>query len=177
VTTYLALLRGINVGGHAAVSMADLRATFVDMGYDDARTYIQTGNVLFSTTGSAAALQSAVEEALETRFGLSITVMLRTRAQLAAVVGANPLATGGRDPAKLHVTFLASKPPSSRLSSLDAAPSGPDELEVVGREVYLHCPDGYGRTKLTNTFFERTLGVPATTRNWKSVTTLAQLAG
>jgi len=171
------MLRGINVGGHAKVPMGDLRATFVDLGYGDARTYIQSGNVLFSASGSAAALGSAVETALEARFGLGIKVLLRTRTQLAAVVVANPLATGGRDPAKLHVTFLASTPPSSRLSDLDGMRSGPDELEVAGREVYLHCPEGYGRTKLTNAFFERALGVPATTRTWKTVTTLAQLAG
>ena len=102
--------------------------------------------------------------------------MLRTSTQLADVVGHNPLAAGGRDPAKLHVTFLASKPA--------VVPGGgprhraflPDEFRVVGREVYVHCPAGYGRTKLNNAFFERALGVVATTRTWNTVTTLARMS-
>jgi uncharacterized protein (DUF1697 family) len=177
VTTYLAMLRGINVGGHAKVAMADLRATFVDLGYDDVQTYIQSGNVLFIAPTPAATVQAAVEAALEERFELGITVVLRSRAQLGAVVKANPLMSAGRDPAKLHVTFLSSAPPSSRVTALDPRGFLPDELEVSGREVYLHCPAGYGRTKLTNTFLERRLGMPATTRSWKTVTTLARMAG
>jgi uncharacterized protein (DUF1697 family) len=177
VTAYAAMLRGINVGGHAKVAMAELRATFVDMGFGDARTYIQSGNVLFSASGAAATLQAVVEEELETRFGLGIKVVLRTSAQLADVVGHNPLAVGGRDPAKLHVTFLASKPLSSRVSGLDTDAFLPDEFRMAGREVYVHCPQGYGNTKLNNAYFERSLGVTATTRTWRTVTTLARMVG
>jgi uncharacterized protein (DUF1697 family) len=171
------MLRGINVGGHAKLPMAELRATFCDMGHRDARTYIQSGNVVFGASASAAALHSAIEERLEERFGLGIKVLLRTSAQLDDVVGHNPLVDGERDPAKLHVTFLGSKPASSRVSGLDPEPFHPNEFEVVGREVYLHCPEGYGRTKLNNSFFERALGVAATTRTWRTVTTLADMAG
>jgi uncharacterized protein (DUF1697 family) len=171
------MLRGINVGGHAKVSMTEVRATFVDMGYGDVRTYIQSGNVVFGASGSAAKLQSAIEQGLEDRFGLTIKVVLRTRAQLDAVIEHNPLAGGGRDTAKLHVTFLASTPASSRTSGLDTRGFLPDEFSVKGREVYVHCPNGYGRTKLNNSFFERALGVTATTRTLRTVTTLADMAG
>jgi uncharacterized protein (DUF1697 family) len=177
VTTYLAMLRGINVGGHAKVPMAELRATFLDLGYDDVATYIQSGNVLFGASDGAATVHAAVEAALESRFGLALAVVLRSRAQLGAVVKANPLTRAGRDPAKLHVTFLSAPPPSSRVNALDPRGFLPDEFEVSGREVYLHCPDGYGRTKLNNTFLERKLGGPATTRSWKTVMTLVQMAG
>ena len=177
VTAYVALLRGINVGGHAKVAMAELRATFVDMGFTDATTYIQSGNVVFTASGSATRARSVIEKGLETRFGLGITVVVRTRPQLSEIIGHNPLAGGGRDPAKLHVTFLAAAPTSSRLSTLDPDGFLPDEFRVAGAEVYVHCPNGYGRTKLNNAFFERSLGVAATTRTLRTVTTLADMGG
>lgn len=173
---YIAMLRGINVGGHAKVSMADLRATFLGMGYGEVRTYIQSGNVLFDSSGTAAKLQTTIEQGLEDRFGLGIKVVLRTRPQLEAAIEHNPLSDGDRDGAKLHVTFLASKPAASRVSSLDTQGYLPDEFRVRGREVYVHCPDGYGRTKLNNAFFERAFGVTATTRTLRTVTTLASMA-
>jgi uncharacterized protein (DUF1697 family) len=172
VTAYVALLRGINVGGHGKVAMAELRAGFVDMGFGDASTYIQSGNVVFSASGPATTLRSVIEKGIGTRFGLDVTVVLRTRAQLAAIIERNPLAGGGRDPAKLHVTFLVSTPTAPRRSGLDADAFLPDEFRVAGREVYVHCPEGYGRTKLNNAFFERSLGVAATTRTLRTVTTL-----
>ncbi|HEY5024028.1 MAG TPA: DUF1697 domain-containing protein [Acidimicrobiales bacterium] len=176
MTSYAAMLRGINVGGHAKVSMADLRTTFAEMGFGAARTYIQSGNVLFATSTAAAKLRAMLEEGLEARFGLGIKVVLRTGPQLAEVVARNPLATGGRDPSKLHVTFLASKPATSAPSGLDPRAFLPDEFRVSGREVYVHCPEGYGRTKLNNAFFERSLDVVATTRTLRTVTTLADMA-
>lgn len=174
MTSYVAMLRGINVGGHAKVSMVDLRDSFAEMGFDAPRTYIQSGNLLFATSTAPAKLRTMLEEGLEARFGLEIKVVLRTGAQLADVVARNPLASGGRDPSKLHVTFLATKPATS-------TPSGPrtflpDEFRLSGREVYVHCPEGYGRTKLNNAFFERSLDVVATTRTWRTVTTLADMA-
>jgi uncharacterized protein (DUF1697 family) len=175
VTTYVAMLRAVNVGGRV-VAMADLRAAFTDMGYRDARTYIQTGNVVFAASASPTKLQSAVEHGLGARFGDGIGVVLRSRAQLAATVEHNPLLGGGRDPKRLHVTFLASTPHPSRLAGLDAEAFLPDEFRLDRREVYVHCPGGYGRTKINNSFFERALGVVATTRNWNTVTTLADMA-
>ena len=176
MTTCLAMLRGVNVGGHAKVAMTDLRAAFVDMGQRDVRTFIQSGNVLFTTSSSATSLGPVIEGALEARFGFEIKVVVRTGAQLRSLVGHNPLLSGGREPAKLHVTFLGAKPDPSRLAGLDSRGLLPDEFRVTGREVFVHCPGGYGRTKLNNAFFERALAVTATTRSWKTVTTLADMA-
>jgi len=176
VTVYVAMLRGINVGGHAKVAMADLRAAFAEMGCADVQSYIQSGNVVFRSSKSPAALLATLEHGLDAAFGHGIRVVIRTSSQIADVVGHNPLKGGGREPAKLHVTFLASKPAPSRVADLDPDAFLPDEFRSAGCEVYLHCPGGYGRTKLNNTFFERRLGVVATTRTWSTVTTLSTLA-
>jgi uncharacterized protein (DUF1697 family) len=99
-------------------------------------------------------------------------VLLRTRAELAKLVAGNPFLRAGKDPSTLHVTFLADVPGGARI---EAPGSGADEFRIVRREVYVHCPNGYGRSKLSNAFFEKKLGVVATTRNWRTVTTLAEL--
>ena len=176
MTVYVAMLRGINVGGHAKVAMADLRAAFAEMGCADVQSYIQSGNVVFRSSKSPAALLATIEQGLDAAFGHGIRVVIRTNSQIADVVGHNPLKGGGREPAKLHVTFLASKPAPSRVADLDPDAFLPDEFRIAGCEVYLHCPGGYGRTKLNNAFFERRLGVVATTRTWSTVTTLSKLA-
>jgi uncharacterized protein (DUF1697 family) len=174
MTRFVAMLRGVNVGGRATVSMADLRRVVAGLGYDDVQTYIQSGNVLFSTGAPATAVVSTIEQGLGEELGREIAVVLRTHAQLAAVVARNPLAGGGRDPSRLHVTFLATAPARPRVAALDEGAFLPDEFRVVGREVYVHCPGGYGRTTITNTYFERALGVVATTRSLKTVTELVR---
>ncbi len=174
MTTHVAMLRAVNVGG-SPMAMADLRAAFVDMGHDDARTYIQTGNVVFASSAPAARLQVEIEAGLEARFGRAVPLVMRTGTQLAKVVRDNPLA-GGRDPKKTHVTFLRQKPERGRVTGLDTDAFLPDEFRVAGLEVYVSCPSGYGRTKITNAYFERALKVPATTRNLTTVTKLVGMA-
>ena len=175
-TSYVAMLRGINVGGKTKVPMADLRAALADMGLDDVSTYIQSGNVIFRSSISPSTLPPAIEHAIDGAFGLAVKVVVRTSAELAGVVKHNPLVGGGRDLTKLHVTFLASQPAAARMAHIEAEAFLPDEIRVLGREVYLHCPAGYGRTKLNNAFLERTLGTVGTTRNWNTVTTLARMS-
>ncbi len=174
MTTYAAMLRAVNVGG-SLLPMAELRAAFVDMGHDDARTYIQSGNVVFASSIPATRLQTEIESGLEARFGRALPVVLRTGAQLTRVLRTNPL-SGERDPKKTHVTFLRQKPEAARVRGLDTEAFLPDEFRVAGLEVYVYCPDGYGRTKITNAYFERALKVPATTRNLTTVTKLAGMA-
>ena len=172
MTTYAALLRGVNVGGRVVPS-ARLRSAFEELGYDDVATYIQSGNVVLRSGGSAASLTDAIERRLTKEFGHRIEVILRTGAQLRRIVGDNPLAD--RAPASLHVTFLKKRPPASRVRTIDPGAQLPDEFRVVGTEVFVCCPSGYGRTKLNNAFFERKLGVSATTRNLRTVTALADM--
>ena len=172
--TYAALLRGINLGSHNKVAMTDLRALFEDLDAEDVRTYVQSGNVVFRSKRTAAELETAAEREIAKALSLDVTVLMRTKAQLARLVRDNPFA---RKPEKaLHVTFLAEKPPVARVRDLDPRGFEPDTFEVSGREVYLHVPNGYGHSKLSNAYFEKALGVRATTRNWRTVTALAGLA-
>jgi uncharacterized protein (DUF1697 family) len=155
--------------------MKPLAALFEALGAEDVRTYVQSGNVVFAGRGPGLTA-AAIEQRIAADLGVAVTVLLRTRRELAAVVAANPFLASGADPAKLHVTFLAERPAADRRRELPEE-SGPDALRVHGREVYLHCPNGYGRTKLHNAFVEKRLGVAATTRNWRTVTTLLDLCG
>jgi uncharacterized protein (DUF1697 family) len=172
--THVALLRGVNVSGHNKVGMKELRARLLGLGFQDIATYIQSGNVVFKTS-AASDVAPLIERDLRQGFGVSVTVLLRTKEQLRRVSTQNPFLRRGIDPASLHVTFLAETPKPARVRELTAKVSGPDELVVRGREVYLRCPNGYGRTKLTNTFLERQLGSPATTRNWRTVLQLVAM--
>jgi uncharacterized protein (DUF1697 family) len=174
--TYVALLRGINLGARNKVSMADLRELFADLDAEDVKTYVQSGNVVFSTGVARAELEKAVVGEIKHRLGLELAVVFLTKAELARVVAANPFTKAQSDPLKLHVTFLAEKPAAKNVAAVKKLEFEPDEFKVTTKAVYLHCPQGYGRSKLSNAFFEKQLGVPATTRNWRTVTTLAELS-
>jgi uncharacterized protein (DUF1697 family) len=177
MTTYAAMLRSVNVGGRK-MKMADLQRLCVDLGHGDVVTYIQSGNIVFTSANrSAAAVGGELERQIEAAFHMAVAVVLRTKAELAAAIKANPFPATGVDLSKLHVTFLTARPDRSRVKALDVPASGRDEFRVGTREVYLHCPDGYGNTKLTTVLFERKLGVVGTTRNWNTTTKLLALAG
>jgi uncharacterized protein (DUF1697 family) len=173
--TYFALLRGINLGSQKRVSMADLRGLFEDLGAEDVGTYLQSGNVLFKSADGAKKLTGAIERRIRRDLGLDVTVLVLTQPQLTKVLGGNPFVKAKKEPTKLHVTFLAEKPARAKVGELDPEHGKPDEFRVVRQQVYLHCPNGYGKSKLTNAYFEKQLGVAATTRNWKTVTKLAEL--
>ena len=159
---YVALLRGVNVGGSGRMAMADLRACVEGGGFEDVTTHIQTGNVLFrSPMWSAENVAVALEEAVEAGMGFRTAVMVRTAAQLTAALDERPFP--GADPATLHIAFLRQAPPAAKATGL-VVPDGPDEAVVIGREVHLRYPDGMGRSKLTGASIEKALGVPATAR-------------
>ena len=174
MTRYVALLRGINVGGRSSVKMADLRSTMCGLGLRDVRTYIQSGNVVFGSAAGEAELVRMAESVLTERFERPITVLLRSAAELTAVAAANPFLEHQDDLTKLSVTFLAT-PPVAGAPKITIPASETGELLLATREVYVHTPDGYGRTKLTTAFLERQLGVVATTRNWRSVLALRDM--
>ncbi len=177
--TYVALLRSVNVGGRNRVAMDDLRSLVIAAGYRDPTTYVQSGNVVFSGRGSPQAVGRAVEARMATELGWSVPVIVRSKDQLEAIVGAVPFDPRDIEAKTVHLTVLSRSPDPDGVESLqaEAARFGDDRAMVIGREVYLHCPGGYGKTKLNNTFLERRLGCDATTRNWRTVTTLAGMAG
>lgn len=175
MTRWVALLVGVNVGGRS-VPMAELRKVFNDLGYQQVQTYIQSGNVLFEAgTTNETTLLKAIRPALSQAFGWDIAVLLRTLPELEAVLAGNPFLDRQDDPTKLLVTFLAAEPASDRLAKLRPPAGETGELKLVGREIYLHTPDGYGRSKLNNAHLAKVSGVAATTRNWKSVGKLRDL--
>jgi uncharacterized protein (DUF1697 family) len=175
---YVALLRSVNVSGHGRLAMSELRASVESLGYQDVSTYIQTGNVLFSASArSDAVVAGAIEERLAEDLGDAPAVIVRTVSDLVRIGSSSPYAKTGADPARHHVTFLATAPTKKALTAFDLPPSGRDKLVVDGREIYVSTPDGYAGTKYTGTFLERRLGVVSTTRNWNTVTKLCELAG
>ena len=156
--------------------MVDLRDLFVDLGHEDVQTYILSGNVVFRASGKASDVSAAISKRITKDMGLDVPVLLRTGGELAKLASGNPFLRRKADPSALHVNFLADKPGRDRVAALDHASGSPDEFAIVGRDVYVHCPKGYGRTKLNNAFFERKLATTGTTRNWKTVTKLSELA-
>ncbi len=173
----VALLRGINVGGKNKLPMKDLAAMFVDAGFSDVRTYIQSGNVLFRAEPELEKeIPSLISASISDRFGLQIPVVTRTAHEFRAIVEANPFANHIDEPDKLHVAFLSDFPDPANVGALDPDRSPPDEFAVVGREVYLHCPNGMARTRLTNAYFDSSLAATSTMRNWKTVLKLLELS-
>jgi uncharacterized protein (DUF1697 family) len=178
VPIYIAMLRGINVSGKNIIKMEDLRRSFEAMGFDGVSTYVQSGNVIFeSAKASSTVLSQRIGEKILHDFGFAVALILKTPNELKTVVGANPFVKKSTiDHSKLYVTFLSRPPSTTALRNLDALKAGPDEFFITGREIYLYCPNGYGRTKLSNNVFERMLSVAATTRNWKTAHMLLEMS-
>ncbi|MGZ4688946.1 MAG: DUF1697 domain-containing protein [Acidimicrobiia bacterium] len=175
MTAYVALLRGINVGGKNKVPRAELRSVFESLGHEDVVTYIQSGNVVFTSTAKSARLASDLGRAIEQEFGLQVPIIVRSRAELAKVVAGNPYLDADADSSKLHVTFLAAAPSRSAIATLDPDRCPPDEFTVSGKEIFMLMPNGMGRTKLTIDYFEKRLGTTGTARNWNTVNKLLDL--
>jgi uncharacterized protein (DUF1697 family) len=170
----VALLRGINVGGHGKLPMADLRAIAEELGYGDVATYIQSGNLVLSTSDGAATVQRDLATAIAAATDVAPAVMVRTRAQLAKVVRDNPFLARGEDVGHLHVVFTDG-PVAPALAALDLASYAPEEAIAVGRELHLFLPNGVGRSKLA-VDLGRQKGAVGTMRNWRTVTAILAMA-
>jgi len=176
--TYVALLRGVNVGGKNRLPMRDLVSLLEDAGCCDVQTYIQSGNVICcAQVGLASRLPALIEGAVAERWGFHVPVVVRTRDELRAVAEGNPFLETGVDVERLHVVFLADAPSPAHVAALDPDRSPPDRFVVHGHEIYLHCPNGVARTKLTNQYFDSKLATTSTMRNWRTVLKLLELAG
>ena len=172
----VALLRAVNVGGRKVV-MAELRAMLEAMGFVGVRTLLQSGNAAFESDAKAEALESKLEAAIAQRFGLHSDVMVRTSAELQALLKACPFPEAAKaDPARLLVMFLKQAPEAAGVKALQAAVEAmPEQVAVKGREAWRVYPEGVGNSKLTNVFVEKRLGVRGTARNWNTVGKLAAL--
>ena len=174
---YVALLRGINVGGNKKVPMARLRELMEGLGYTDVATLLQSGNAVFtSKEKSAAKVVKQLEAAIAGEFGFEVSVVLRTRDELAAAIEANPLPGAEEAPSHFLVTFLSDVPDPKKLEAIDPAAYLPDEFRLVGREIYARFPNGIGTSKLATVLMGAKLGVTPTARNWGTVTKLLALA-
>ena len=189
MASHVALLRGINVGGRNKVPMADLREVVTSLGHTGVSTYIQSGNVLFSTAEEDnATLAAALESAIEDRFGIWSSVVVLSRDELAQVLAANPY-PDEPNPRMVHMVFLNAEPPGDLLGRISAAESAVaakgsrDTVQAAGQVLFLHTPDGFGTSELAQTVFKiitppakgKKHGLAATARNWATATKLLSL--
>lgn len=180
MATYISILRGINVGGQKIIRMNDLRKLYENLGFYNIVTYVQSGNIVFtedekiSETGK---LEQKISHQIEKEFGFEVPVIILSTDQLKQIINENPFT---KDPDKnqafLHVTFLSSQPADYDFKAIEAKKQNGEETAFSGNAVYLYCPNGYGKTKLTNNFIEAKLKVGATTRNWKTVNEILKIA-
>lgn len=172
---FIALIRGINVGGHKKIRMADLKTSCEALGLQDVRTHLQSGNVVFRT---AKTNRAQLTKQLEAALSVEAKVILRSADEMRAVVAANPMPEEAqRGPSHYIVVFLSDKPSAAAMQSLRDAYAGPEKMQLHGAELYVEYGSGMGTSKLTIVLIERKLGVTGTARNWNTVTKLAEMAG
>lgn len=178
MTTYISILRGINVGGSKKIKMDLLRQMFVNMGFLQVQSYIQSGNLIFQTNDvDKRLLEENIASGILTNFGYEVPVIVLKAEEMKNIIQKNPfVGDETKDVSFLHVTFLSSVPEKTSFENLKTANYGVDEFELIEKAIYLYCPAGYGNTKLTNTFFENKLKLIATTRNWKTVNELSSMS-
>jgi uncharacterized protein (DUF1697 family) len=172
----VALLRGINLGKNRQVSMPRLTEVLTERGHEDVRTHLRSGNVLLTSPLTEEKLAAEVAAAVQEEFGFDVPVVVRTGAELAAVLRGNPFDGVATDPARYLVTFMAKAPARGKVADLPA-PEGKGQYVVRGRELYLWLPDGIQGTPMASWNWDRLLGEPGTARNWRTVEKLAELAG
>jgi uncharacterized protein (DUF1697 family) len=175
VKTYIALFRGINVGGSTTLPMKDLRVLLENLGSHDVKTYIQSGNAVFRHEAeSAAGLSERIRAAIEKSHGFETKVLVLELADVEQAMASNPFPEAESEPRSLHLCFLASVPQDPDLDTLESVRRDSERFQLVDRVFYLHAPDGIGRSRLAARV-EKSLGVAATARNWRTVCKIAAM--
>lgn len=175
MTTYVALLRGINVGGKHSLPMQALRDILAALGCEDAKTYIQSGNAVFNFDKDSRKLATEITAAIEMAVGFAPSVQLLKREDFQSILDANPFPNAVAEPKSLHIAFLAETPTAPDLAAIAALQSATEETHLTDGAFFLHAPDGIGRSKLAAKL-DKCLGVETTGRNWRSATAIADLA-
>ena len=177
--TFISILRGINVSGQKKILMADLKALYENLKFREVKTYIQSGNVVFKSDSKLSDIQLAknIEKEISSKFNFEVPVIIRTKEELKNTIDQNPFVKEKNiDLKKLHVTFLSETPDKEKIEQIKNLDFSPDKFKIKDKEIYLHIPESYGETKLSNKFFENKLKITATTRNWNTVNRLFDLA-
>jgi uncharacterized protein (DUF1697 family) len=178
ITTYVCLLRGINVSGQKPINMLALKKMFEELGFSSVQTYIQSGNIVFGAADrSGIDLEKAISEGIRQTFGFEVPAIVLDSWELQEIVRNNPFTTDpDKDSSFFHLTLFSAMPETNPVEKLLQKRSEGEDVVCIGRSVYLYCPNGYGRTKLTNTFIEKVAGYSATTRNWRTMNELMRMA-
>jgi uncharacterized protein (DUF1697 family) len=176
MTTYIALLRGINVGGHNLIKMSELRRMFEEMGLSYVQTYIQSGNVLFQAQQAEEPLRQRIEHEIKVVFGVSVPIVLRTVVECKRIVRNCPFSAADLAAGEsLYVSLLAELPSQEGINRLPTCNGESDEYRIRGREIYVLCRQSYHKSKLSNQYFEQKLRVSATSRNWQTINKLVDM--
>jgi uncharacterized protein (DUF1697 family) len=173
---HIALLRGINVGAHNRIPMAELRKLLSSLGYSDARTLVQSGNIVLGADTTPDHLARELQQEIAGEFGVDTPVLVRTREELAAVVALDPLGDVADRPKLYQVSFLSAEPDTEAIQKIEATDVTPERFVHVGREIYAWHPEGIQRSKLARLLSDKHLGVTATARNWNTTTKLLEMA-
>jgi uncharacterized protein (DUF1697 family) len=178
MATYISILRGINVSGYKTIKMDALKNMYEGMGFKNVQTYIQSGNVIFQHSETEIKkLEKKIAKKISEQFSFEVPVIVRTLEELNQIVNTNPFINDpAKDEAHLHVTFLSALPEKNHIEKILEVKYNTDDIAILDKAIYLHCPNGYGNSKLTNTFLEGKLKVVATTRNWKTTKQLLSMA-
>jgi uncharacterized protein (DUF1697 family) len=177
--TYISLLRAVNMTGHNSMKMKDLATLFSDLKFKKSETYIQSGNVVFEAPDelSEEEVSQIITKGIRGKFGYEIPAIIRTSAELGYILKANPYLTEEKyDPAKIAVIFLIDEVTSAQTNKMMEYNYPPDKFHIAAREIYIFCPDGFGKSKLYTNFFERKMGVTGTARNLKTINSLIEIA-
>lgn len=175
---YISLLRGINVSGKNKIKMDELKSLYEHIGFEDVSTYIQSGNVIFTTDiKNKNELCKTIEVAIKEKYKFHVPVVLRTKSEILNIIKSCPFGSVDieNEGSKILVTLLSSLPAKDSLENITKFVADTEKLVLKDKEVYLYCPNGYGKSKLSNNFLEKKLGVSATTRNWKSLCKISDL--
>ena len=177
MTAFVSLFRGVNVGGHQGIRMDELKGLYESLGFKDVATYIQSGNVVFtSDEADVARVRGQIEDGFERKFGFHVEVFVRTSAELRAIIDKNPFQSQQDKESKwVVVMFLAARPGDAAQEDLLKTYTGPEEIFITGKEMYIYYPNGIGRSKLSHGFIEKKLKTFGTARNWNTILQLQKM--